>query len=159
MSFSPITLSVTEFLLCRGIKNLSLGESRHRVSNSNLKVGLSSNLALGWVRVPVWVLARFRPLVLSVSHPWHMEVPGLGVKLELQLPAIATVIAMATQDLSCICDLHHSSWQCQILNHWARPGIKIEPSWILVRFITNESQEELLYSVFSNKLLGKSTEK
>ena len=30
-------------------------------------------------------------------HPWHMEVPRLGVKSELQLPAYTT--ATATQDL------------------------------------------------------------
>ena len=43
-----------------------------------------------------------------------MEVPRLGVKLELQLPAYTTATAMP--DVSCICDLHHSSWQCRILN-------------------------------------------
>ena len=47
-------------------------------------------------------------------HPCHMEVPRLGVKTELQLPAYAT--ATATPDQSCICDLHHSSQQGQILN-------------------------------------------
>ena len=31
---------------------------------------------------------------------WHMEVPRLGVQLEMQLPAYAT--APATQDLSCL---------------------------------------------------------
>ena len=36
-------------------------------------------------------------------HPWHMEVPRLGDKLELQLLVYTTVIAM--RDLSCICDL------------------------------------------------------
>ena len=44
----------------------------------------------------------------------HMEVPKLEVKLELQLLAYAT--AIATQDPNCVCDLHHSSWQCWILN-------------------------------------------
>ena len=44
----------------------------------------------------------------------HMEVPRLGIKLELQLLAYAT--ATATPDLNCVCDLHHSSWQCWILN-------------------------------------------
>ena len=43
-----------------------------------------------------------------------MEVPSLGVQLELQLPAYAP--ATATQDLSGVCDLHHSSRQCPILN-------------------------------------------
>ena len=44
----------------------------------------------------------------------HMEVPRLQVTLELQLLAYATTTAMG--DLSCICDLHHSSWQRWILN-------------------------------------------
>ena len=43
-----------------------------------------------------------------------MEVSGLGVELELQLPAYDT--AIATLDLSHICKPHHSSWQSQILN-------------------------------------------
>ena len=43
-----------------------------------------------------------------------MEVPRLGVKSELQLLAYTT--ATATQDQSHACDLHHSSWQCRILN-------------------------------------------
>ena len=47
-------------------------------------------------------------------YPRHMEVPRLGVELELQLPASTT--ATATQNLSCICEPHHSSWQYQILN-------------------------------------------
>ena len=47
-------------------------------------------------------------------HMQHMEVPRLGVKLQLQLPASAT--ATGTRALSRFCDLHHSSWQCLILN-------------------------------------------
>ena len=43
-----------------------------------------------------------------------MEVPRPGVKSELQLLAYST--ATATPDPSCICDLHYSLWQCQILN-------------------------------------------
>ena len=38
-----------------------------------------------------------------------MEVPGLGVGLELQLLAYTT--AIATWDLSHICDLHYGSQQ------------------------------------------------
>ena len=45
---------------------------------------------------------------------WHVEIPRLEVKLELQLPACAA--ATVTQDPSHICDLHHSSQQHQILN-------------------------------------------
>ena len=43
-----------------------------------------------------------------------MEVPRLGVESELQL--LARTTATATWDPSHICDLHHSSWQHQILN-------------------------------------------
>ena len=43
-----------------------------------------------------------------------MEVPRPGVQLELQRPAYTT--AMTTWDPSCICNLHHSSWKCRILN-------------------------------------------
>ena len=43
-----------------------------------------------------------------------MEVPRLGVELELQLLAYAT--ATATLDPSHVCDLHHSSQQPWILN-------------------------------------------
>ena len=38
---------------------------------------------------------------------------GVGVKLELQLPAYTTAGNAAMQDPS---DLHHSSWQHQMLN-------------------------------------------
>ena len=44
----------------------------------------------------------------------HMEVPRLGVKSELQLPAYTT--ATATPDPSPVCDLPHSSGQRRILN-------------------------------------------
>ena len=47
-------------------------------------------------------------------HLRHIEVPRLGVKSKLQLPATAT--AIATPNLSCVCDLHHSSQQRQIPN-------------------------------------------
>ena len=43
-----------------------------------------------------------------------MEVPRLGVELDLKLPAYAT--ATATQDASHGCDLHQSSQQLRILN-------------------------------------------
>ena len=51
---------------------------------------------------------------------WHVEVPRLGVEPELQL--LAYSIATAMPGLSCICDLHHSSWQRQILNPLSKAG-------------------------------------
>ena len=62
-----------------------------------------------------------------------MEVPQLGVDLELQV--LAYTIATATPDPSCICDLHHSLRQCQILNPLSkardRTCILMDTSWIL----------------------------
>ena len=72
----------------------------------------------------------FLSLFLSLGpHPWHMEVPRLWVESELQLPAYT--IATAMPDLSCVCHLHHSSWQRQILNPLSRPGIESISSRIL----------------------------
>jgi len=51
-------------------------------------------------------------------HVWHMEGPGLGVESELQLPAYTT--ATRTPDLSRVCTLDHSSWQCWVLNPLSR---------------------------------------
>ena len=48
------------------------------------------------------------------ATPAAYEVPRLGVKLKPQLLAYAT--DTATWDPSHICDLHHGSQQCQILN-------------------------------------------
>lgn len=44
------------------------------------------------------------------SHLWHIEVPGLGVILELQLKVYAT--ALAAPDPRRTCDLRSSVWQC-----------------------------------------------
>ena len=66
------------------------------------------------------------------THGIWVEVPRLGVSSELQLLACTT--ATAAQDLSHICDLHHSSRQCRILNPLseARDGTRnlMVPSWI-----------------------------
>ena len=65
---------------------------------------------------PVWVGFCFCFLffVFLGLHLQHMDVPRLGVKLDLQL--LAYTAATAMWDLSRICDLCHSLWQSQILN-------------------------------------------
>jgi len=75
---------------------------------------------MGFYLFEPWSL-NVHSLSLSLSflfflglYSQHMEVSRLQVQLELQLPAYGT--ATATQDLSHICNLHHSSRQCQILN-------------------------------------------
>ena len=50
-------------------------------------------------------------------HLWDMEGPRLGVESELQLPAYATD---TVPDPSPISDLHHSSWQHQVLNRLSK---------------------------------------
>ena len=67
-----------------------------------------------------------------------MEVPRLGVDLELQLPPYAT--ATATPDPSHICDLHHSLQQLSILNPLSkdrdRTRILMDPSWVCYHWAT-----------------------
>ena len=70
-----------------------------------------------------------------------MEVPRLGVKSQLQVPAYTT--ATATWDPSCICDLYHSSWQRWILNPLSKARGQTTFSWISVRFISVASQQQL----------------
>ena len=59
-------------------------------------------------------IAFFFFLIPLGLHLWHMELPRLGVELELQRPPYTT--ATVIQDLSHLCDLHHSSRPCRILN-------------------------------------------
>ena len=63
-----------------------------------------------------------------------MEVPRLGVKLELQLLAYTT--AIATWDLSCVCGLHYSSQQHRILN----PLSKVRDQTHILRDISQITQ-------------------
>ena len=62
-----------------------------------------------------------------------MEVPGLEVKSELQLPAYPT--ATARPDMSHICGLHCGLKQHQILNSLSEPRdltqILMDTSWVL----------------------------
>ena len=67
-----------------------------------------STVKLLWLISTLWGDFFF----FSGLHPQHMEVPRLGVELELWPLAFAT----ATQNPSHICDLFHSSRQHRILN-------------------------------------------
>ena len=74
-------------------------------------------------------------LLHSLFHsllPSSLLFPRLGIKLELQLPAYTT--ATETWDPRCVCDLHHSSRQHQILNPLSktrdRTHILMDTSWI-----------------------------
>ena len=91
-------------------------------------------------------LSFFLFSLLLGLHLWHMEITRLGVQSELQLPAYTT--ATATSDLSCICNLHHSSWQCQILNPLNEARDRTPNLEVLVGFISTVPQQELPLILF-----------
>ena len=62
-----------------------------------------------------------------------MKVPLLGVELELQLLAYAT--AIETGDPSLICKLHHTSWQCWMVDPLSKPGDRTH-ILMYVRFVS-----------------------
>ena len=69
-----------------------------------------------------WWLYRdlfFFFLSILAPHMQHMEVPRLGVKLNLQLAAYTTAHGNAGSP-----------------THWVRPRIELASSWILVRFLS-----------------------
>ena len=93
IDFLPVLL-IIETQLCRDL--VSLKEREHLLAlKGKLMISFSS----------------FLPFFLSLGCTCSMR---LGVELELQLPAYAT--ATATPDLSCICSLHCSLWQCHVRN-------------------------------------------
>ena len=68
-----------------------------------------------------------------------MEAPRIGDESEL----LAHTTATATQDLSCVCDLHHGLPQCRILNPLSKARdqtlVLMDASWV----VTAEPQWEL----------------
>ena len=77
-------------------------------------------------------------LIFWGPHLWQMEIPRLGVELELELLAYTT--ATATRDSSLLCNLHLSSWQCQILNPLSEDRdwtlVLMDMSWIRCHWAT-----------------------
>ena len=72
---------------------------------------LSQNSALYFTQVSLKNLRKLEHIFFFLEpYLQLMEVPGLGVKLDLQLLTYTT--ATATPDSSCICNLHHGSQQC-----------------------------------------------
>ena len=113
---------VVHDLVLAGARKRRLGGQRQRLGRE-VQDGVSPSEKTKWERYHYWgdgsflvwgfcfVLLCFFFLGLC---PLYMEVPRLGVQLELQLPAYTTATAM--RDLSHVCDLHHNSWQHQIPN-------------------------------------------
>ena len=85
-----------------------------------------------------WVIFLFFFVLFLGPHRWHMEVPRIGVVLELWLPAYS--IATATQAPSRVCHLHHSSQQCQIFHPLSETRgwthILMDTSWVYYPWAT-----------------------
>ena len=81
------------------------------------------------------------------SHPWYMEVPRLGVELDLQLPVYTTATAMPVLWATPATSPQLMAAPVPYLTYWARPEIEPMSSWILVRFISTEPPWELLVTV------------
>ena len=110
----------------------------------------TSVLSLNWLWTLFWGF--------SEPHMRHMKMPRLRVKLELQLPAYAT--ATATWDQSCVCNLHHSSGQSQILNTLSSARDQtcslMDTSWVCNPLSHNRNSSEHLLNtrlVFASRLL------
>ena len=67
-----------------------------------------------------------------------MEVPGLGVKFELQQLSYSK--ATATWDPTHVCNLYHNSQQHQIFSTLSKARDQSTSLWILVRSVTTEPQ-------------------
>ena len=95
--------------------------------------------------------SRFTPLC-SLSPPpfWgvvfclgpHPEAYG-GSQAMGWIAAEVVAYATATLDPSCLCDIHHSSWQRWILNPLGKVRDQTWVSWMLVRFFSAQPWWEL----------------
>ena len=96
-------------------------------------------------------------LVFLRSLPATCGGSQVGVESEIQLPAYTTATAMG--DLSHICDLHHSSWQRQILNPLSKARdwtcILMDASEIHFHWaMTGAPSSHISYSHFTNWFLA-----
>ena len=108
-----------------------------------------------WVFFIIYLFTYFCFLGLHVRH---MEIPRLGVELELQL--LTYVTATATQDPGSEPHLWPTPQlmgNARSLTHWARPGIEPASSWIKVGFITDDPRWELPRKMSLKIEVGKNT--
>ena len=88
-----------------------------------------ANKKVVWFCIFIFIFLSF---VFLGLHPWHMEVPRLGVESELQLSTYTTVTA--TWDPSRTHDLLQSSQQLWILNPLSkardRTEVLMDTGWV-----------------------------
>ena len=85
----------------------------------------------GWHLIPVLGAGLGFSFFFLGPHLWHVEVPRLRIKLEVQLLACAIV----TQDPNHICNLRCSLWHHRILNPMSEAReethVLMDTSWVL----------------------------
>ena len=90
-------------------------------------------------------------LVFLWPHPWHLEVPRLGLNRSCSCWPTPQPQQRRIQATSMTYTTAHSSTGS--LTHWTGPGIKPASSWMLVWFVTTKPQQELLSLPFWNQCL------
>ena len=111
LSFQRMLITQTDFnwRAALGIAGREKGEARCCGEEQSWDTPILFNQKCSpFIQLTHWKYVRFFCFFLFRAY----EVPRLGVELELQLPAYIT----ESPDPSCVCNLHHSSWQCWILN-------------------------------------------
>ena len=78
-----------------------------------------------------------------------MEVPRLGVQLELQLPAYTTATATWNLSTSVTYTTAHGN-----VGYWARPGIKPASLWVLIGFVNHWATKGTPHKISFKKRKG-----
>ena len=112
----------------------------HRFAGSKSKIKVLTNLVSGEVAL----------FFFLGPYLQHMEVPELGVDLELQLLACATATAMPVP--SHVCNLWGSFWQRQILNPLSKARdwtqILMDTSQVLDLLSQNRTSKDVFFCLF-----------
>ena len=87
-----------------------------------------------WIPGLVLSFTIFFPLFLW-PHPWHMEVPRLGVESEQQPPSLCHSYSNTRSEPYLRPSIAHGNVGTS--THWERPGIEPTSLWILVVFLTH----------------------
>ena len=113
------------------------------------------------LRLPLNKFLKFKNFYLFIylficflgPHPWHVEVPRLGVQSELQLPVYIHHSHSNTIWASSVTyTTAHSN--ARSLTQWVGPGIEPTTSWFLVRFISIAPRQGLLGQIFLTPLMS-----
>ena len=110
--------------------------------NFNIVILYRVYISIQKKKIPAYFILYFCYFCLLGPNLQHMEVPRLGVEMELQLSVYTTATAM--WEPSRIYNLHHSCDNTRSLTNSARLGIEPTSLWIPGRFVTAKPQGELL---------------